>query len=69
MHLYVADLDAFVARAVQAGATPRRPLAEQFYGDRSAVLADPFGHVWSFATHIEDVDHAELRRRAAARQA
>lgn len=63
MHLYVADVDAFAARAVAAGAQLMRPIEDQFYGDRSAVLRDPFGHQWFFATRIEDVDGAEMQRR------
>lgn len=60
---YVEDVDAMVARATEAGATIARPLQDQFYGDRSATLHDPFGHVWTIATHIEDVDNEELQRR------
>ena len=63
--VYVADVDAFVQRAQTAGATVKRPLADQFYGDRVAVLEDPFGHSWSFATHIEDVSTQEMQRKAA----
>jgi PhnB protein len=66
MHLYVEDVDAFVARATVAGATVVRPLQDQFYGDRSATLADPFGHVWNVASHVEDVGEDEMKRRAAA---
>src|SRR2546425_8861629 len=64
--IYVADVDALVNRAVAAGATVRRPLADQFYGDRSCTLTDPFGHIWTFATHKEDVSPEEMQRRAAA---
>jgi PhnB protein len=64
--LYVEDVDTTVARATAAGASVRRPLQNQFYGDRSAVLEDPFGHVWSVATHIEDVSPDELQRRIQA---
>ena len=63
IHLYVPDVDALVARAEAAGATVTRPVADQFYGDRSAQLEDPFGHHWSFATHVEDVSSEELQRR------
>lgn len=66
IHLYVADADATVARAVDAGATVLRPVETQFYGDRMGTLADPFGHVWHVATHIEDVAPDELERRAEA---
>ena len=64
--LYVEDVDATFARAVAAGATVRRPVADQFYGDRTGTLADPFGHVWSIATHREDVSAEEMQRRMAA---
>ena len=65
IHLYVADVDAFCAKAVAAGATLTRPVADQFYGDRSGQLRDPFGHSWSVATHVEDVSAEEMQRRAA----
>jgi PhnB protein len=65
IHLYVADVDATVARAVAAGARITRPVADQFYGDRNGGLVDPFGHVWYVATHQEDVPPDELERRAA----
>ena len=64
--LYVRDVDATFARAVAAGATVRRPVADQFYGDRVGTLTDPFGHVWSIATHREDVSVEEAKRRMAA---
>lgn|SRR5690606_36019150 len=67
--VYVRDVDALVARAEQAGAKVTRPPADQFYGDRMATLEDPFGHSWSFATHIEDVPAEELRKRAASAHA
>ncbi len=70
IHLYVKDVDAMVAGAVAAGAKLTRPVADQFYGDRTGSLEDPFGHVWHVATHKEDLSMAELRRRAeqAAKQ-
>jgi PhnB protein len=64
--VYVADVDAVVARAVELGATVRRPAQDQFYGDRDAFLVDPFGHAWTVASHIEDVGPDELNRRMAA---
>ena len=64
--LYVADVDALCKRAVDAGATIKRPLANQFYGDRSCVVADPFGHIWTLATHVEDVSPEEMKRRMDA---
>jgi PhnB protein len=65
MMIYVEDVDALVERAVAAGATLARPVADQFYGDRSGSLVDPFGHKWMFATHIEDPTEEEIARRAA----
>jgi PhnB protein len=67
--LYVEDADATFAKAVAAGATVRRPVADQFYGDRMGTLADPFGHVWSIGTHKEDVSMDEVQRRMAAMNA
>lgn len=64
--LYVTDVDATFAQAMAAGATVRRPVADQFYGDRTGTLADPFGHVWSIGTHREDVSPDEMQRRMAA---
>jgi len=69
LHVYVPDVDAVVSRALAAGATLERPVEDQFYGDRTGTVADPYGHVWHVATHTEDVPPDELRRRAAARQA
>ncbi len=63
IHLYVEDADATYRRAVEAGATPIRPLADQFYGDRSGGVKDPAGNQWWIATHIEDVSPEELHRR------
>jgi PhnB protein len=63
--LYVEDVDGVVARAAAAGAKITRPVANQFYGDRAGGLADPFGHVWHVATHVEDVSEDEIKRRAA----
>ena len=62
--VYVKDVDTFVDRAVSAGAKVRRPVATQFYGDRSGSLEDPFGHQWHFATHVEDVPPDEMAKRA-----
>ena len=63
--LYVEDADAAFARAVAAGATAEAAVKDQFYGYRSGTVIDPFGHKWSLATHIEDVDPEELQRRMA----
>ena len=64
--LYVEDVDAVVERAVSAGAKLVRPVKDQFYGDRTGGVEDPFGHAWYVATHVEDVPPEELKRRAAA---
>jgi PhnB protein len=66
LHLYVDDADAVVKGALAAGATLIRPVEDQFYGDRTGTVKDPFGHSWSVATHIEDVSEEEMQRRAAA---
>ena len=58
--LYVEDVDAVTARALAAGAKMLRPVKDQFYGDRSGTLTDPFGHVWTVATHIKDVSSEEM---------
>src|SRR6185436_4312308 len=63
--LYLEDCDAVVARAVSAGAKLLRPIQDQFYGDRSGTIADPFGHKWTIATHKEDLTPEEVRTRAA----
>jgi PhnB protein len=66
LNFYVADVDAVVKRAVDAGAKVRRPLTNQFYGDRSATLEDPFGQLWTVSSHVEDVSPEEMERRMAA---
>lgn len=66
LSIYVEDVDDVVGRAVKAGATLRREVQDQFYGDRSGQVEDPFGHVWSVQTHVEDVSPDEMQRRAAA---
>lgn len=63
MHLYVDDVDALVKRAEEAGATLLRPLKDEFFGDRTAMVADPFGHKWHLATRVEDVSPEEMQRR------
>ena len=60
---YVEDADALFKRAIKAGATMQRPVENQFYGDRTGTLVDPFGHVWSIGMHVEDVPMDELERR------
>ena len=64
--LYVEDVDAMFNQAVAAGVTVQRAVADQFYGDRSGGVTDPFGHVWYIATHKEDLSPEEIRKRAAA---
>jgi PhnB protein len=64
-YLYVNDADAVYGRALKAGATSIREPADQFYGDRSAVVKDPCGNVWTIATHKEDVSMDEMKRRIA----
>jgi PhnB protein len=63
--IYVDDVDQVVERALSAGATLTRAVKDQFYGDRSGMIADPFGHSWAIATHKEDVSPEEMQRRAA----
>lgn len=63
--LYVENADATFARAVECGAKVQRPMADQFYGDRSGTVIDPFGHVWTIATHTQDVSWDEMNRRYA----
>jgi PhnB protein len=64
--LYLSDVDAVFKRAVDAGARAQQPVKDQFYGDRSGNLIDPFGHVWTVATHVEDVSAEEMQRRMQA---
>lgn len=62
--VYLPNVDAAFAKAVAAGAKVFKPLQDQFYGDRSGTLEDPFGHHWTIATHVEDVTPEEIYRRA-----
>lgn len=66
MCVYVEDVDQQFQQAVVAGAKVERPLQDQFYGDRSGTIVDPFGHKWTLATHKEDVTPEEMERRMAA---
>jgi PhnB protein len=66
IHLYVEDVDAVASRAVEAGAKTLTPVADQFYGDRSSSIEDPFGHIWIIATHKEDMTPAEMQKRFEA---
>lgn len=61
--IYVNDVDKIYKQAISAGGKEDRPLTNQFYGDRSGTLTDPFGHVWIIGTHIEDVTPEEMDRR------
>ena len=67
--LYVEDVDAVVERAVDAGGIVVMEVADQFWGDRFGTITDPFGHVWSVATHVEDVPLEEMEQRAKAAMA
>jgi PhnB protein len=66
LHLRVEDVDAFMKQAVAAGATELRAAKDEFFGERSGMLADPFGHHWHVSTHIEDVSPEEMQRRFTA---
>ncbi len=62
IHLYVDDADAFVARAVKAGAKVTMPVDDMFWGDRYGKIEDPFGHHWSIGTHVRDVGPEEMQQ-------
>ena len=66
VHLYVTDADAVIERALALGARILLPIKDQFYGDRSGTLTDPFGQMWTLATHVEDVSPEEMTRRMQA---
>jgi PhnB protein len=66
--LYVPDVDSMFAQAIRAGARELMPVTDQFYGDRSGSIEDPFGHQWTIATHTEDVSAQEMERRMKAVQ-
>ena len=66
LYVYVEDVDAAVERAVKLGAKLVRAPQDQFYGERDAFIVDPFGHGWTVASHVEDVEPAEMLRRMAA---
>src|SRR6266702_1720267 len=68
LYIYVDDVDATIARALELGARLKRPAQDQFYGDRDGFIIDPFGHGWTVASHIEDVPPAELVRRMSELQ-
>jgi PhnB protein len=60
---YVEDVDSSFRKAIDAGATEKRPVQNQFWGDRMGTLTDPFGHMWSLATHVEEVSPQEMQQR------
>ncbi|MGH8549515.1 MAG: VOC family protein [Methylococcales bacterium] len=66
LHVYVEDVDALFVQAVDAGAKAVKPVQDQFYGDRTGTLEDPFGHVWFLATRKEDLTPGEINQRAEA---
>jgi PhnB protein len=68
LYLYIPDVDRVVERAAAAGAKILKPVQDQFYGDRSGFIQDPFGHLWGIATHVEDVAPNELEQRAKKAQ-
>jgi uncharacterized glyoxalase superfamily protein PhnB len=63
LHLYVDDVDAIFARSLAAGATELRPVKDEFYGDRTGALCDPFGHTWMLASQKEEVSPEEMQAR------
>jgi PhnB protein len=63
LHIYVEDVDGTVENAIRGNAKVVRPVKDEFYGDRIGTILDPFGHMWSVATHIEDVSPEEMKRR------
>lgn len=69
LSIYVEDVDATVESALAAGARATQPVENRFYGDRVGQIEDPFGHLWSIATHVEDVPPEEIGRRAAVQMA
>jgi PhnB protein len=66
--IYLDNVDTVFARAIKGGSKSVRAVTNQFYGDRSGTLEDPFGHVWTVATHVEDVSPEEIGRRVAAQK-
>lgn len=63
--IYVPDVDTTFKQALSLGAKQSREVVDQFYGDRSGTLVDPFGHVWTVSTHVEDVSEDEMKKRMA----
>ena len=69
LYVYLPDVDRVVERAVAEGAKLLKPVQDQFYGDRSGFIQDPFGHLWGVATHVEDVAPQEMKERMKKLQA
>ena len=69
LYVYMPDVDKIVEKAVAGGAKILKPVTNQFYGDRSGFLQDPFGHLWGIATHVEDVSAEEMKERMKKMQA
>jgi uncharacterized glyoxalase superfamily protein PhnB len=69
LNIYVEDCDAVFNRAIEAGATSKMPVADQFWGDRYGKVTDPFGHSWGILTHIKDMTDEEVQEAAAAAMA
>jgi PhnB protein len=69
LYLYMPDCDSIVEKAAKEGAKVLKPVADQFYGDRSGFFQDPFGHLWGVATHKEDVSPEEMKERMKKMQA
>ena len=66
LHVYVENVDVVIKKGLESGAKLLHSIKNQFYGDRSGTLLDPFGHMWSVATHVEDVSPEEMRKRMTA---
>jgi len=64
--IYLENVDARFKQAVEAGAIVKRPVQNQFYGDRSGTVEDPFGHIWTLSTHVEDVSAEQMKERLAS---
>ena len=64
--IYVPEVDKTFKQAISLGSQSKRDVQNQFYGDRSGNLVDPFGHIWTIATHVEDVSAEEMKKRMAA---
>src|SRR5438046_9058703 len=64
LYLYVEDVDKAFKRATDAGATVKMPVTDMFWGDRYGQVTDPFGHLWSLSTHVEDVSPEEMEKRS-----